>query len=52
MYVKRLRACASGLANDDDYDRVSEDGNHATIIWIGLQFCIDRQKRLFLLVNW
>ena len=33
--VEESLACAVGLANDDDDDRVSEDGNHTTIIWLG-----------------
>ena len=35
--VEESLACAAhaGLANGDDDDRVSEDGNHTTIIWLG-----------------
>ena len=36
--VEESLACAVGLANDDDDDRVSENGNHTTIIWLGGQF--------------
>ena len=49
--VEESLACAAGLANDGDDYKVSEDGNHTTIIWLGRLFCIDRQ-RLFLLENW
>ena len=46
--VEESLACAAGLANDDDNDIVSEDGNQTTMV---VYFCIDRQ-RLFLFMNW